>query len=141
MRVRGTGRRATAARTAALVLVLGATAGCGIFNRTVRETPEQLAVRTAETDRIRAEVEARIAAEPSLAAARLRVAVQPGGEVALYGSIAGFGALRCAVTNAELVQGVTLVIDHVVLDPGPAEARCLAPRVFPSAARVSLVKT
>jgi hypothetical protein len=126
------GRRTTVGGAAALAVLL-ATTGCGLFNRTVRETPEQLAVRTLEVDRIRA--------EPSLAAARLRVAVQPGGEVALYGSIPGFGALRCAVTNAELVQGVTLVIDHVVLDPGPVEARCLAPRVFPSAARVSLVKT
>ncbi len=140
MRVPGMGRRTTVGGAAALAVLL-ATTGCGLFNRTVRETPERLAVRRGEGGGIRAGGGARIAGAASLAAARLRVAVQPGGEVALYGSIPGFGALRCAVTNAELVQGVTLVIDHVVLDPGPVEARCLAPRVFPSAARVSLVKT
>lgn len=139
MRVRNGGSRAAlrrAARAASVSLVLAA-AGCGIFNRTVRETPAQLAERSAAEERIRAEVEARIAAEPSLRAARVRVAVQ-GGDVALYGSVPGFGALRCAVANAELVPGVTLVIDHVVLDPGPPEARCLAPRVFPSSTRLSL---
>jgi hypothetical protein len=60
-------------------------------------------------------------------AGRVRVAVERG-EVGLFGSVAGFGALRCAERNAELVRGVRLVIDQLVLDPGPKEVRCLAPR-------------
>lgn len=142
MRVRNegvgrSGRRAARAVAAMAVLLAG---GCGIFNRTVTETPAELATRTAAEERIRAEVAARIAAEPALNAARLRVAVA-GTEVSLYGSVPGLGPLNCAITNAELVEGVTLVIDHTVLDPGPPEAPCLAPRVSPSAARISFVKT
>lgn len=106
---------------AALAAVLLAS-GCAIFGKGKRESPQVVAAREAE--------EARNAAQPALAGARLRVEVLPRREVALHGSVVGLGALRCAVTNAELVQGVTLVIDHVVLERGPAEARCLAPRVF-----------
>ena len=42
----------------------------------------------------------------------------------------GMGALRCAERNAELERGVRLVIDHLVLDPGPRDVRCLAPRAL-----------
>lgn len=127
-RAEGSGQRAAraVAATALLVLLAG---GCGVFNRTVRETPAELAERTAVEERIALAVTARIAAEPALAAAQLRVAVD-GTEVALYGSVPGLGPLNCAITNAQLVPGVTLVIDHTVLDPGPPEAPCLAPRVF-----------
>jgi osmotically-inducible protein OsmY len=90
-----------------------------------------LAQRAAEDVRIQREVEARLAAEPSVGAGRVRVVVQ-GGEVQLHGSVAGMGAHRCAEANAELTPGVVLVIDFLVLQPGPVQVRCLAPRVFPA---------
>ena len=102
-------------------------AGCGLLNRRPRDTPAQLAARAAEDTRIAREVEARLAAEPSIGAGRVRVQVERG-EVGLFGSVAGLGALRCAERNAELVRGVRLVIDQLVLDPGPRDVRCLAPR-------------
>jgi len=91
--------------------------------------PEEVARLAAEDARILREVEARLAAEPSVGAGRVRVTVT-GGEVQLRGSVAGFGALRCAVTNAGLTPGVVLVIDFLVLQPGASTARCLAPRFF-----------
>jgi hypothetical protein len=102
-------------------------AGCGLLNKKAADTPAQIAARATEDARIQREVEARLAAEPSIGAGRVRVAVERG-EVGLFGSVAGFGALRCAERNAELVHGVRLVIDQLVLDPGPKEVRCLAPR-------------
>jgi len=101
--------------------------GCGLLNKQAADTPAQIAARASEDARILREVEARLAAEPSIGAGRVRVAVERG-EVGLFGSVAGFGALRCAERNAELVHGVRLVIDQLVLDPGPKEVRCLAPR-------------
>ena len=109
----------------AAVLVLAA--GCGFLNKKPKDTPADLAARAREDARILREVEARLAAEPSIGAGRVRVAVERG-EVGLFGSVAGFGALRCAERNAELVRGVRLVIDQLVLDPGPKDVRCLAPR-------------
>ena len=106
-------------------------AGCGMLNRKPKDTPAQIAAREAEDARITREVEARLAAEPSIGAGRVRVAVDRG-EVGLFGSVAGFGALRCAERNAELVRGVRLVIDQLVLDPGPRDVRCLAPRIAQS---------
>jgi osmotically-inducible protein OsmY len=103
------------------------TAGCGFLNKKTVDTPAQIAARARDDARILREVDARLAAEPSIGAGRVRVAVERG-EVGLFGSVAGFGALRCAERNAELVHGVRLVIDQLVLDPGPKEARCLAPR-------------
>ncbi|HYH81075.1 MAG TPA: BON domain-containing protein, partial [Longimicrobium sp.] len=79
--------------------------------------------------RIQREVEARLAAEPTIGPGRVRVAVSAG-EVGLFGAVSGLGALRCAERNAQLVLGVRLVIDQLVLDPGPRDVRCLAPRVF-----------
>jgi len=104
-----------------------AAAGCGLLNTKPKDTPAQVAAREAEDARILREVEARLAAEPSIGPGRVRVAVERG-EVGLFGSVAGFGALRCAERNAELVRGVRLVIDQLVLDPGPKDVRCLAPR-------------
>ena len=48
----------------------------------------------------------------------------------LHGAAPGFGALQCALANAALVSGVQLVVDMMVLQPGPARVDCLAPRVF-----------
>ena len=108
-----------------------AAAGCSLLNKKPKDTPADIAARAAEDARILREVEARLAAEPSIGPGRVRVAVERG-EVGLFGSVAGFGALRCAERNAELVRGVRLVIDQLVLDPGPKDVRCLAPRA-PSA--------
>jgi osmotically-inducible protein OsmY len=84
-------------------------------------------VDRSQDERIRREVEARLVSEPSVDASRIRVVVN-GGEVQLYGAVPGLGALKCAVTNAELVRGVRLVIDLLVLERGPATVQCLAPR-------------
>lgn len=119
-------------RRAALAVSVAAAGGCGFLSRAEPETPEQLQTRVAAEERIRQEVEARLAAEPSIGAGRVRVEVQRGGEVALHGSVVGFGALQCAIANAELVRGVRLVIDHLELQPGPRTVRCLAPRAFPA---------
>lgn len=105
-------------------------AGCALFGRGVTETPEQTAARTVEEGRIRAEVEARLAHEPSLGPG-IRVEVVRS-DVHLHGSVAGFGALRCALATAGLVRGVTLVVDYLVMQPGPSETVCLAPRVLPA---------
>jgi hypothetical protein len=105
-----------------------ALAGCSLLNRHPSDSPAELAARAAENLRIQHEVEARLAAEPALGSAHLRVEARDG-EVGLFGNVSGSGALRCAERNAELVRGVRLVIDHLVLDPGPREVRCLSPRV------------
>jgi osmotically-inducible protein OsmY len=108
-----------------------AMAGCGFLGKKPVDTPAQIAARASDDARILREIEARLAAEPSIGPGRVRVAVERG-EVGLFGSVAGFGALRCAERNAELVQGVRLVIDQLVLDPGPRDVRCLAPRPAPT---------
>lgn len=107
--------------------------GCGLLGRGVVETPEAAALRTEEEGRIRAEVVARLAHEPSLDATALRVVVA-GTDVHLHGGVEGYAALRCALATAGLVRGVSLVVDYMVIHPGPTEAVCLAPRVFPAAA-------
>lgn len=120
-----------ARRAAVLALcapLLGACSVLGIGGGPPPETPQQAAARTADEGRIQREVEARLAAEPSIGAGRVRVMVERGGEVGLHGAVNGFGALRCAIRNAELVRGVRLVIDHMVLEPGPSTVQCLAPR-------------
>lgn len=114
-------------RPALIGLLCGA---CGLVSRPPAETPAQAQARTAADERIRAEVEARLAAEPSIGAGRVRVVVRRG-EVELHGAVAGFGALQCAQTNAELTPGVRLVIDFLVLESGPRQVRCLAPRAAP----------
>jgi len=108
-------------------VALAASAGCGLLKKKPADSPAQVAARASEDARILREVDARLAAEPSIGAGRVRVQVERG-EVGLFGSVAGFGALRCAERNAELVRGVRLVIDQLVLDPGPKDVRCLAPR-------------
>jgi hypothetical protein len=111
--------------TAALPLA----AGCAMFGRPPVETPEQAAARSEQEVRIRAEVEARLAHEPSLDAGQLRVEVA-GTDVHLHGAVRGPGALRCALATAGLVRGVSLVVDYLVLQPGPRDVNCLAPRVL-----------
>ena len=115
----------------ALAIAL-ASGGCSLLGRKAPDSPAVIAARAAEDARIQREVEARLAAEPSIGAGRVRAQVQ-GGEVSLFGGVTGLGALRCAERNAGLVRGVRLVIDQLVLDPGPRDVRCLAPRVVPAA--------
>ncbi len=110
-------------------------AGCsvlGIGGAAPVETPEQILVRTNLETAIAREVEARMAAEPSIGSGKVRPVVM-GGQVQLHGVVQGFGALQCAQANAGLVPGVTLVVDFLVLQPGPARVTCLAPRVFSQA--------
>lgn len=114
-------------RRLAVVALPALAAACGLFQREAKETPAQVAARQSDDARILREVEARFEAEPSIGAGRVRVVVERG-EVGLFGAVSGLGALRCAERNAELVRGVRLVIDHLVLDPGPRDVRCLAPR-------------
>lgn len=114
---------------------LCAASGCAFFGGgSEAETPAQAAERAAGQERIAREVEARLAAEPSIGPGRVRPVVE-GREVHLHGSVAGFGALQCARANAELVPGVGLVVDFLVLQPGPSRVDCLAPRVFSSVPR------
>lgn len=117
-------------RTAAAVLapLLGA---CGFFGgRVPVESPEAAAVRVEQEERIRAAVRARLVHEPSIDAEHVRVEVV-GTDVHLHGTVPGYGALRCAIGTAGLTPGVSLVVDYLVVQPGPAEVVCLAPRVFP----------
>ncbi|MBW3656196.1 MAG: BON domain-containing protein [Gemmatimonadetes bacterium] len=124
-------RRRTARRMGAAVMVWAASGmgACALLGGgEPAETPAQLAERTAREAAIVREVQARMAAEPSIDAATIRPVVV-GTEVHLHGSVRGFGALQCAKANAELVSGVTLVIDFLVLQPGPSRVACQAPRV------------
>jgi hypothetical protein len=98
------------------------------------ETPAQAQERVAREEGIRAEVEARLAAEPAIGGGRIRAVVN-GADVHLHGAAPGFGALQCALANAGLVPGVRLVVDFMVLEPGPRTVNCLAPRVFASSPR------
>ena len=104
-------------------------AGCSALGGGGGPTPQMVAELAATDVRIQREVEARLAAEPSVGPGRVRVVVQ-GGEVQLHGSVSGMGAVRCAESNAGLTPGVSLVIDFLVLQPGPSTTRCIAPRVF-----------
>lgn len=105
------------------MLLLGL-ASCGVLGR--RVPPEATPV---ELQAIEREVAARLAAEPSIGPGRVRVELY-GRTVGLYGSVRGIGALQCAIRNAELVSGVRNVADFLVLETGPREVRCLAPRTF-----------
>jgi hypothetical protein len=128
--VNGPGGQGRSGRCAGRItpLLLGTfLGGCALLRNEHKATPAELAARAQVDQRIQREVEARFAAEPSLTGAVVRVEAKDG-EVALYGSVKGSGALRCAERNTELVHGVTLVIDQLVLEPGPVEVRCRSPR-------------
>jgi glycerate kinase len=117
-------------RIAAAAALFASLGGCALLRRgEERESPAAIAAHQATDTRIRQEVEARLAAEPSLAAGRFRVVVERA-EVHLYGAADGFGALQCALRNAGLTSGVRTVIDFTVLEAGPREVACRAPRVF-----------
>lgn len=106
--------------------------GCALLSRRApSETPAQAQERVTREEGIRREVEARLAAEPAIGAGRIRAVVN-NGDVHLHGAAPGFGALQCALSNAGLVPGVRLVVDFMVLEPGPRTVTCLAPRVFAS---------
>lgn len=107
--------------------------GCALLNGDPRETPAQVQARATAEEAIRREVEARLAAEPSIGTGRIRAVVNRG-DVHLHGEAPGFGALQCALANAGLVPGVRLVVDFMVLQPGPARVNCVAPRVFSASA-------
>jgi hypothetical protein len=77
--------------------------------------------------RIGQELRARIAAEPSLSAARVRVEVEAA-RVQLSGSVEGIGAWNCALRNAWLISGVRGVNDFLIIERGPPEVTCRAVR-------------
>jgi hypothetical protein len=118
---------------AAAAALLATQAGCALLGGgEPAETPAQAAVRVVQEESIRQEVEARLSAEPAIGAGRIRAVVSDG-DVQLHGAAPGFGALQCALSNAALVPGVRLVVDMMVLQPGPSRVTCLAPRVFVAA--------
>ncbi|MBW3571614.1 MAG: BON domain-containing protein [Gemmatimonadetes bacterium] len=118
-----------------LIALGGLLQGCALLGGgRGRETPAQAQERMVQEQAILREVEARLAAEPSLGPGRIRVVVNRG-DVHLHGAAPGFGALQCALANAELVAGVRLVVDLMVLQPGPSTVTCLAPRVFAGSPR------
>lgn len=109
-------------RARLLVLLLcSLLTGCGALGR--RRAP----VDVSQDPRIRQQVEQRLAGEPSLRAGAVRVEVT-GGVVTLHGSVHGIGAWQCALTTASLVHGVRTVADYLVIERGPRDVRCLAPR-------------
>jgi hypothetical protein len=91
------------------------------------------AVDLSHDPRIQADVEARLAAEPSMSTGQLRVEVE-GGVVLLYGTVQGIAAWECAIRNAELVANVRSVVDYLVIQRGPRSITCLAPRDMPATA-------
>lgn len=102
-------------------MLLAVGAGCSWLRR-----PGPAVDRSADPA-ILAELEDRIASEPSLEPDRIRVTVD-GGVVVLHGSVHGMGAWSCAIRNAELVKGVTTVVDNLVLERGPPSTPCRATR-------------
>ena len=108
-------------RLLALLFTLLATIGaCGL-------RPPPPPIDRSQDERIRAEVMARLAAEPELDEASIRVEVV-GRTVMLHGSVKGMGAWQCALTNAGLVSGVVTVVDYLQIERGTRDVRCLAPR-------------
>lgn len=121
-------------RTMMILAAAALVQGCALLpGGEQAETPAQAQERTAREERIRQEVEARLAAEPAIGPGRIRAVVREG-DVHLHGGAPGFGALQCAIANADLVPGVMLVVDYMVLQPGPSRVSCLAPRVFSASA-------
>ena len=109
------------ARTLVVVVMLSIAGGaCGL-----RRAP--VPIDRSQDARIHSDGAARLAAEPSLQAEAIRVEVE-GGMVLLRGAVRGIGAWQCAITNAELVPGVTSVVDYLVIERGERDVQCLAPR-------------
>lgn len=108
-------------RAAVVLVMLGSAACAG------RRSASDAIVETPEEARIRLEIEARLAAEPAIQATNVRVEVRAGTAV-LQGGVNGIGAWKCAIRNASLVEGVRRVADFLVLEHGPPDVTCLAPR-------------
>lgn len=98
-----------------------------VFTGCARRTDPVQISDPAVDSRIQRAVEARLAAEPAVAAEIIRVEVE-GGRVLLHGSVRGIGAWNCAIRNAALVEGVESVVDFLILERGPRDAPCLARR-------------
>jgi hypothetical protein len=103
------------------LILLAFLSGCSLLRR-----PEPPVDRSHDP-RIHQEVEARLAQEPAIAGAGIRVEVDAA-IVVLYGSVQGLDAWRCAIRNAQLVEGVQSVVDYLVIEPGPRDIQCIAPR-------------
>lgn len=106
-------------RLVCMALLAMNTAGCGLISRA--EVP----VDRTQDPRILREVEALLAAEPELDASTIRVEVD-GAMVLLHGSVRGIGGWKCALRVAALVEGVSSVVDYLVLERGPRDIRCVA---------------
>lgn len=102
-------------------VLIALVAGCSTFRR-----PGPVVDRS-EDARIVSDVQARIAEEPALNARQIRVDVD-GRVVTLYGAVQGMGEWQCALRNAGLVAGVNSVVDYLVIERGPREITCRAPR-------------
>ncbi len=105
---------------AALAFALAA-GGCGLLGH---PGPQ---VDRSQDPRIQEEVRERLTREPSIDAGNIRVAVD-GGIVILHGSVRGIGAWQCATTTSALVRGVRSVVDYLVIERGPRDVACVAPR-------------
>jgi hypothetical protein len=116
----GTGARSLKRLPIGLVLIF-LFGGCGALRR-----PDPPIDRSSDP-RILREVEQRLATEPALDAARIRVEVD-GGVVVLYGSVDGLAAWQCAIRNAQLVEGVVTVVDYLVLARGDRNTPCRVQR-------------
>jgi osmotically-inducible protein OsmY len=104
------------------LLICSGLGACGARRGDPVEVPDPVVDR-----RIQAELRSRLASEPILDPARIRVEVEAA-RVRLYGSVEGIGAWNCALRNAWLIQGVEAVTDFLVIERGPAEVTCLAVR-------------
>jgi hypothetical protein len=84
-------------------------------------------VNPALDARIERELERRIAAEPLLDVEAIRPRVEHA-RVHLHGSVEGMAAWGCVIRNASITEGVVGVVDFLVIERGPREGVCLAPR-------------
>lgn len=115
------GRPASRLWAEILILALLALPACSV----IRRGPPP--VDRSRDSAIVGAVQARLAAEPELNATLLRVESN-GGVVVLYGTVFGLGQWNCALRNAHLVDGVVSVIDYLIIERGPREIPCGAPR-------------
>ena len=123
-------RRGAARACAVACLLAAGVGGCGLIGGGMRpETPQEQALRLEREGRISRELLARLAAEPAVDASSIRPVIV-GEQIRLHGTVEGFGAWKCVMANAELVPGVDLVVDFLVMRPGPSFVTCRAPRVF-----------
>jgi len=100
-----------------LCVVGSVLAGCSALRR-----PDPV-INRSEDPRIASEVRQRLAVEPSLDSQLLRVEVD-GGVVVLYGAVEGMASWRCAIRTAQMVAGVTTVVDYLVIGRGPTTGPC-----------------